>query len=269
LVWGARASNVDLSAYDWLTRLIYRFARVLSSAADVVVVNSRAGAAHHSNQGYPQSRLQVIPNGIDTNRFQPDPVGRERLRREWGVPPHAPLVGLVGRLDPMKDHRTFLEAAAILAARHGDVRFVAVGGGAGLYADMLIDHAARAGISDRLTWAGIRADMPAVYSALDLSTSTSVGEGFPNAVAEAMACGTPCVVTDVGDSAWIVGNPGEVVPARDPASLANAWENVLVKRPVWPSIERRARIVREFSVERLVTDTERLLWPARDDPAAY
>ncbi len=263
LVWGARTSNVEFSAYDWLTGLTYRLAGYLSSGADVIVVNSRAGAAYHVDQGYPRSRLQIIPNGIDTNQFQPDAIGRDRLRREWGVAAGAPLVGLVGRLDPMKDHRTFLEAAALFAARQADVRFVAVGGGAGSYADMLVDHAARVGISDRLTWAGMRADMPAVYSALDLSTSTSVGEGFPNAVAEAMACGTPCVVTDAGDSAWIVGDLGEVVAARDPASLAEAWEHMLAKRPLWPSIERRARIVREFSVERLVTDTERLLWPAR------
>jgi glycosyltransferase involved in cell wall biosynthesis len=204
-----------------------------------------------------------VPNGIDTNRFRPDAAGRERLRAEWGVPPLAPLVGIVARLDPMKDHDTFLGAASRLAARLPSVHFVAVGGGAPAYERSLRQRAAALGLENRLHWAGPRDDMPAVYSAIATAASTSVGEGFPNAVAEAMACGTACVVTNAGDSAWIVGDLGEVVPPRDPQALCEAWARVVDAGEGWPSAERRSRIVEMFSVERLVADTERLLWPPR------
>jgi glycosyltransferase involved in cell wall biosynthesis len=263
LVWGARASNVDLARYDWVTRLAYGAARILARAADLIIVNSRAGEAYHREHGYPADRLRVVPNGIDTNHFRPDAAGRQRLRAAWGVPPAAPLVGIVARLDPMKDHNTFLEGAARLAARIPSARFVAVGGGSPEYERSLRQRAAALGLENRLHWAGARNDMPAVYSALDVSTSTSIGEGFPNAVAEAMACGTPCVVTDAGDSAWITGELGEVVTPRDPDALADAWVRVIAQPAAWPSNKHRERIVREFSVERLVTDTERLLWPPR------
>ncbi len=263
LVWGARASNVDFARYDWATRLAYGAARVLARTADLIIVNSRAGEAYHRKHGYPSDRLRVVPNGIDTNHFRPDADGRDRLRAEWRVPRTAPLIGIVARLDAMKDHGTFLQAAARFSARTPSVRFVAVGGGAPAYERSLRQRAAALGLDDRLHWTGARNDMRAVYSALDVSTSTSIGEGFPNAVAEAMACGTPCVVTDAGDSAWIVGSVGEVVPPRDPQALCEAWARVIDAGHTWPSAERRARIVETFSVERLVTETERLLWPSR------
>jgi glycosyltransferase involved in cell wall biosynthesis len=262
LVWGVRASHVELSSYDWASRVSYGAARLLSRQADLIIANSRLGAAYHRMQGYPADRLRVVPNGIDTEIFRPDAAGRDRLRREWQILPATPLVGLVARLDPMKDHRTFMEAATRLAARRPGVRFVCIGSGPSAYERELRERASALGLDRSLLWAGERSDMPAVYSALDVTTSTSIGEGFPNAVAEAMACGTPCVATDVGDSAWIVGDAGEVVPTRDPAAVADAWERVIARAAGRPSPEQRARIVAEFSVERLVTDTERLLWPA-------
>jgi glycosyltransferase involved in cell wall biosynthesis len=260
LVWGIGASYMDLSQYSWVARVSYRAARALANRADLIIVNSSAGAAYHRRRGYPAERLRVVRNGIDTEYFRPDPIGRERLRAEWNVPSKAPLVGLVARLDPMKDHRTFLEAAARLAQRLPDVRFVCVGGGPPAYERELRQLSSALGLASRLCWAGTRADMPAVYSALDVSTLTSTGEGAPNVVAEAMACGTPCVVTDVGDSAEIVGGLGEVVPVRTPDAVASAWERVLADSLRRRSSVQRARVVTEFSVDQFVSRTEQCLW---------
>jgi glycosyltransferase involved in cell wall biosynthesis len=260
LVWGVRAAYMDLSNYDWVARASNWTAAVLSRRADAIIVNSHAGELYLRTRGYPADRLHVVPNGIDTAHFRYDSAGRDRVRAEWGVPRTAPLIGLVARIDPIKDHRTFLRGAAHLTARRSDVRFVCVGAGPTAYERDLREEASALGLDGRIRWAGGRTDMPAVYSALDVATSTSSGEGFPNAVAEAMACGTPCVVTNVGDSAWIVGALGEVMPSGAPAAVAAGWERLLADDRRRVRTSQRERVIREFSVELLVTRTERLLW---------
>lgn len=260
VVWGVRSAYMDRSRYDWTSRLTFRLSCVFARLADLIIVNSEAGATHHAVQGYPRARIRVIPNGIDTTRFRFDADGRADLRRAWGVPDDALLVGLVGRLDPMKDHPTFLEAAATLAARDRRWRFVCVGGGNPDYAATLRSRPEALELRDRLIWAGPRGDMPAVYSALDIAASTSCGESFPNVIAEAMACGRPCVVTDVGDSARIVGGCGAVVAARDPAAFAAAVESILprlAQRDAADGMHQaaRARIVDAYAPDALLRNS--------------
>ena len=263
VVWGVRSSYIDRTRYDWMSRLTFRLSRRLSGCADGIIVNSWAGAAHHAALGYPRARITVIPNGIDTQRFRFDAGARARTRAGWGVPDDAVLVGLVGRLDPMKDHPTFLRAAASLAARDPRWRFVCVGAGAeSEYGRTLAPLADSLGLHGRLTWAGARDDMPAIYSALDIAASTSYGEGFPNTVAEAMACGRPCVVTDVGDSARIVGDTGMVVAPRNPDALAEGMDRLY--RRMLTDTHRlapvtRSRIAREFGVDTLMQNTDAVL----------
>jgi glycosyltransferase involved in cell wall biosynthesis len=258
--WGVRASEMDLSRYDRLARVTFRAGCVLSRLPRRVIVNSHAGRDYHLAQGYPAEKLVVIPNGIDTAAFRPDRAGGERLRDEWGLPRSAPVIGVVGRLDPMKDHETFLEAARRFSRDVPEARFVCVGTGPDAYAQALVDRSAALDLTDRVTWAGDRDDMPAVYGALDLATSTSAfGEGFPNVVGEALACGVPCVVTDVGDSARVVGDPARVVPPRDPERLAAAWRSALDPRDGGDAGRLRARVEREFSIAAMVERTERQL----------
>lgn len=257
VVWGVRSAYMDRDRYDWMARLTFRFSCACARMADLVIVNSDASGTHHAALGYPRERMRVIPNGIDTRRFSFDAGARAQLRREWRVADDALLVGLVGRLDLMKDHPTFLEAAAKLAARDARWHFVCVGEGKPDYAAALEAQAAALGLQDRVVWAGPRGDMPAVYSALDLLASTSYGESFPNVIAEAMACGRPCVVTDVGDSARIVGACGVTVAARDPNAFAAAVEGmlpVLTDRDTARAMHdaARARIVETYSLETLL-----------------
>ena len=262
IIWGVRASNVDLSRYDWLSRLAYTLERRLARFADCIIANSNAGKCHAVANGFPEGKMVVIPNGIDTEYFRFDPEGRRQVRLAWGVGEDEILVGLAARLDPMKDHPVFLEAASRIARERRDVRFVCVGGGPADYAEALKQHAAALGLTNQLIWVGARDDMPAVYSALDIASSSSYGEGFSNTIAEAMACGVPCVVTDVGDSALIVGDAGSVVPPGDYNALAAAIGRLIDR----PHEERlvlgevcRARVVSEFGIDRLIQRTEEAL----------
>lgn len=264
VVWGVRAAYMDHARYDWLTRLTFRASCACARMADLVIVNSDAGGTHHVALGYPRERMRVIPNGIDTRRFDFDAGARARQRQAWRIPDDALLVGLVGRLDPMKDHPTFLKAAAKLAARDPRWRFVCVGEGKPAYAASLEAQAAALGLQDRLVWAGPCGDMPAVYGALDLLASTSYGESFPNVIAEAMACGRPCVVTDVGDSARIVGACGVAVAARDSEAFAAAVESmlpVLADREAVHAMHEaaRTRIVETYSLETLLGNSRAAL----------
>jgi glycosyltransferase involved in cell wall biosynthesis len=178
------------------------------------------------------------------------------------------LVGLVSRLDPVKDHRTFLNAAADVARAREDVRFACVGDGDSQYRHAMQGLAHALGIGDRVLWIGARSDVTAVYSALDVSCSSSASEGFPNAVGEAMACGVPCVVTDVGDCAWLVGDPRLIVPRGDPRALAECIQLVLSLDPVERTRlcgELRDRVLAQFSVAHLADATERALLALRND----
>lgn len=262
LVWGIRVSHMDLSRYDWTARLSYRIADLLAGAADVIVVNSRAGAAHQRARGLPFARMYVVPNGVDVMRFRPDQAARAAIRRELGFSDTDPVIGIVARIDPMKDHDTFLAAAAAFICERPEARFVCIGSGSDLAVRALREKAVDLGISGHVVWCGVRHDMAAVYNAMDVVALTSVTEGFPNAVAEAMACGVPCAVTDVGDCAWIVGDSGAVVPVKDPGAMARAWASLLAKDSRPTAAVVRARVVEEFAVNRMVERMEHLLWPA-------
>lgn len=263
IIWGVRASNVDLSRYDWLSRLAYALECRLARFAKRIITNSHAGKRYAVANGFPEDKIVVIPNGINAEYFRFDSEGRRQVRSAWGVGEDEILVGLAARLDPMKDHPTFLEAASRIARERQDVRFVCVGDGSMAYTQALKQQAAALGLSSQLIWAGARDNMPAVYSALDIaSSSSSFGEGFSNTIAEAMACGVPALVTDVGDAAWIVGDFGIVVPPSDPGALTEG----MLKLIAMPTGQRqalggqaRSRIVAEFGIDNLVQATESAL----------
>ena len=263
VIWGVRSSFIDREKRDWLSRLSFRLSCRLARFADSIIANSEAGAAHHAALGYPESRIRVVHNGIDTQRFRFDGEGRERMRRTWDIPDFSVLVGLVGRIDPMKDHPIFLETAALLAARDPCWRFVCVGGGKPDLVLAVKSQAERLGLNDRLIWAGPQDDMAAVYSALDIAVSTSYGEGFSNVIAEAMACGRPCVVTNVGDSAAITGDSGISVPPKNADALCEGIDRMrqrLIAEGSTLASSARSRVVERFGMDKLIEQTEAALY---------
>ena len=261
IVWGVRASNMDVSRYDWLAGISLRLSVFLSRFPDAIIANSVAGKEFHRSIGYSTNRMMVVPNGIDTDRFKPEHPSGFRLRDEWGIDEETITIGLVGRLDPMKDHATFLRAVKIFDQKECSVRFVCVGDGKEPYKSEIHSLCRRLGLNGSIIWAGERCDMTAVYNSMDIVTSSSsFGEGFPNVIGEAMACGVPCVVTDIGDSAIIVGETGIVVPPEDPQSLADGWRSMLKRlNDKSYSIKERARtrIVSHYNSEIFIQKTSK------------
>ena len=258
IVWGVRASNVDLDEYDWLSRWSYWLECKLSRFADVIIANSNAGLEYAVEHGFPRQKITVILNGIDIERFYPDKSAGDQRRKLWGIAENESLVGVVGRIDPMKGIPVFLEAVAMIKQQHSHVRFVWVGIGEANYEKAMRELATQLNLDDVLIWAGHHTDMTAVYNAFDIACSSSYGEGFPNVLGEAMACGVPCVVTDVGDSALVVGETGKVVPAKDSKALSSAWHEMLLLNDeaiMSLSVSARKRVMNEFSVKALLDKT--------------
>lgn len=223
LLWGVRSSNMAWKDYNWLAGSAYRFTRLMSRVPDVIICNSRAGMDFYAEEGFPAQRMRVIPNGIDTSRFRWDPELRKSQRAQWNLRDDVLAVGIVGRVDPMKDHDTFVEAAAAVADAMSDVVFICVGDGSPTQKSALAAKAEQYGLGARMRWLPSVSDVAPIYNGLDVLVSSSAyGEGFSNVVAEAMACGVKCVVTDVGDNRLLVADHGKVVPPRSPGELANA-----------------------------------------------
>lgn len=254
IVWNIRSAEMDFLQYRWLSGQVVKLCALLSSWPTAVIVNSRAGQTIHTRLGYHPREWIFLPNGIDTQIFQPDPEARAKVRAEWQVGPDEILIGIVGRIDPQKDHATFIRTAALASQALPKLRFVCVGSGPEDYQVRMKELSTQLNLTN-LRWAGARTDMPAVYNALDILVSSSIGEGFPNVVAEAMACEKPCVVTTVGDSSILIAETGMCVPSGNPEALAEG----LLRMLALPEVERarlgqkaRQRIADNFSLQKMV-----------------
>ena len=258
IIWGARSSNLELGHYDWLRRLSFLLERLFARFADCIIVNSIAGRAYLLERRFPAEKVALVHNGIDTELFRPDAEAGARVRSEWGVPKDEILVGHVGRLDPAKDHANLLRAASLLQRERPDVRFVCVGSGPQSYAQRLHQITEGSGQTKTIKWIEMRSDMRAVYNAFDINVSSSQSEGFSNVIGEAMACAVPCVVTDVGDSALIVGDTGYVCAPRNAEALAAALISCLQEDRNALGMKARSRVMEHWGIERLVEGTERV-----------
>jgi glycosyltransferase involved in cell wall biosynthesis len=258
LVLSIRASDMDLAHYDWVHRLGYEVECGLARFSDLIISNSRAGMEFAVAHGFPGDRVAIVPNGIDTDRFRPNAARRKIQRRQWGISESEIVVGMLARLDPMKGHVDLLDAARRVASVRENVRFVLVGDGRA--EAQLKKRAAELDLVDKVLFAGPTDDPAAALNGFDLFCSASVwGEGFSNAVGEAMACGLRCVVTDVGDSAAIVGDCGLVVPPANASALADAIISQLGSLGEGAFSKGRSRIVERFSIAAMVDQTVALL----------
>ena len=260
LVWGVRGTPLDMTRYDWLERASIRLERWASHLPDMVIANSRCGAAWARGPEFQAARVATIVNGIDTHWFRPPAAGeRAAARADLGCPPATLVVAVVARLDPMKDHPTFLKALAIAAQTVPHIIGLIVGDGPPPVVARLRAKTAALGIADRVIWAAARRQVREVYHAADiLCLPSAFGEGFPNVVGEAMACGLSCIVTAVGDAAELVGETGRVVPPRDPCELARAILDLA--KPIRESqpcnFAARRRIVENFELNAMISTTE-------------
>jgi glycosyltransferase involved in cell wall biosynthesis len=262
IVWGIRCSDMDFRNYRALTSLIVKVNSKLSFMTNSIVVNSVMGKKVHQKIGYRKKKMIVIPNGFDTEKFYPDKTAKKFLLDQMGLLNDTILIGIVARWDPMKDHENFLKAACVLAEKEASVHYIMVGLGVDSENQRIRSFMNNSILKDRLHLLGLRKDVARIMAALDIvSSSSAYGEGFSNTLGEAMACGVPCVVTDVGDSARIVGDTGRVVPPKDPQALANAWKGLIdIGQEGRHSLGllARKRIKEHFEISKVVKQYEEL-----------
>ena len=260
VVWGIHHSNLDPDRTSrstrWVALICAHFSRLLPRR---IVSSSERAERVHIDLGYNQNKVVLIQNGYNLIDFAIDTISRVRLRFEWSIDSKTVLLGMVARWDPHKDHANLFAALKQLKLRNViDFNCVLVGSHMTEQNAQLVDLLVHYGVRDCVQLKGSRDDIPAVMNALDLHVLSSISESFPNVVAEAMACGTPCVVTDVGDAAYMVGETGWVVPSGEPVLLANAMQvaiSALFEDEQW-RMERqpavRERIEANFGIERMV-----------------
>jgi len=262
VVWGVHHTDHDSQSSSRRSLITVKTcARLSRLLAAKIVCCSVASREMCQRFGYDARKLQVIPNGFDLERFRPDPEARNEVRRGLRIPDGSPVVGLVARYHPMKDHRNFLEAACLLHEILPEVHFILCG-------DQVVRENPALGLlveqskhPERFHLLGRRSDIPRVLNAIDIGSLSSSGEAFPLVLGEAMACEKPCVATDVGDAARIVGDTGVVVPPRDPKALMKGWQQLIeMPQPARQDLGRRARqrIQEHFSIGAVVQQYQTL-----------
>ena len=262
VIWNIRHSSLAPGSSKRTTRLTAKACARLSSCLPAKIICCAETAKRiHIDLGYDSSRMLVIPNGFDLGSFKPDPEAKKNLSRELGIPPGSIIIGLVARFHPEKNHETFIQAAALLKAKAPNVRFVLCGDGITWENKELTAWIEAAGLHDSFHLLGHRSDIPQLVASFDIATSSSLSEGFSNTIGEAMACAVPCVVTDVGDSASIVGKTGKVVLPQNPEALSTAWlELIDLERDGRQELGRlaRQRILQHYSLDLIVKRYEEL-----------
>ncbi len=239
LFWGVRCSDMDFSRYKPLLRLVVRLCAWLSRIPAGVIANSEAGLAWHRRLGYRPKVFSVVDNGFDFEKFAPDPTGRQKVRAELGVGEDDFLIGMVARLDPMKDYPMLISALR----RLDGVRCLAIGRDTETLPD-----------APGLIKLGERSDIPSLLNALDVFVLTSAfGEGFSNAIAEAMATGLPVVATDVGDARRMIADGGAVIAPGDVAEMVEAIQKIQRSKSMRKQLgaKSRKRIASDFSIQRM------------------
>lgn len=262
VIWGVRTSDLDANTTKWTTRVIRRLCGLLSHVIPTrILFNSEKSGQIHVTFGYNKNIMEIIPNGFDLSRFAPDVGMRTAVRAELNIPIEAIVVGMVGRFDPQKNYAGFAKVMKLLCERLDNIYFVLVGKNVTLENGQIFGWIAESGALKNCRLLGLRSDIARLMTAMDvLALPSSYGEAFPNVLGEAMSCGVPCVTTDVGDSAYIVGDAGGIVSPDDMAGFAEA----IVSLVTAPMDERkrisesaRARVFQLFDIRSVITSYEK------------
>ncbi len=255
VIWGIHHDSLDTALLKRRTILIARLGAYLSRwLPEQVIFCSHSSRQEHIRIGYQEKKTTVIPNGFDTDLFKPNYNAGSIIKKKIGIPSDSPVVGHVGRFNPTKDHLTMIRSAGLIADEHPKTHFIVCGIGVDGENAQLVNWVKDNRIGRQTHLLGQQINMPHIYAAMDILISSSVSEAFPNVIGEAMSCGVPCVVTDVGDSAFMVAGTGRVVPPGDPQKIADAVLELFAKKELRDSLGRsaRERVIREFNILNLV-----------------
>ncbi|MCC5790829.1 MAG: glycosyltransferase [Opitutales bacterium] len=265
LVWGIRNSVVEGS---WQKHFLYFLSNPLRQRPDMVICNSRAGQTFAKDRGLWSAPSKIVPNGIDTERFQPDLRQRQALRKELKIAETDFVIAAIARLTPMKDHPTLLRAVAMARKSYPQIRLVCAGEGSAPYKKTLqkISHALD--LQNAVLWIPPTPEPQKLHQMADLFCSTSSrGEGLSNSLAEAMACDIPVIATRTGDHRTLVEGAGKLVPPSDPIALAEAIKCSLQQHNSDNCPHGRERILSGYSLEKMISRTEEYLqevWQASE-----
>lgn len=258
VVWGIHNGKLKPGTAKRFTIMVNKACALLSKWVPArIVVCAEQASRIHVEMGYAAGKMIVIANGYDFSHFQPNGIlGRER-RSEWGGLEQKTLIGMVARFDPEKDHANLFAALGLVKVCGIEFSCILVGAGMDSTNKPLVRLISAADLEENVYLLGQRNDIPVVMSAIDLHVLSSISEAFPNVLAEAMACGTPCVTTDVGDAALIVGDTGWVVPPADAVQLADAIKSALMARHNTKGWQircdaARMRVVEHFGLEKMI-----------------
>lgn len=261
VAWNIRHALHDFHRKKFMTAVIIRAGVWLSFIPARIVYNSITSAKQHQKLGYSQSRTQLLPNGFNCEQFRPSSAAREKLRSKLNLAENTRIIGLVARYHPIKDFNNFIEAAAKLSTKYNNIHFVLVGTNVNYENIELMNLINKYELRNRLHLLGEQTDIAEITAGFDVATSSSWSEAFPNTIGEAMSCGVPCVVTNVGDSAVIVADTGKVVSPKDPDELAAGWEEILElnqEERLKLGMAARKRVVDKYSLAAIVEQYETL-----------
>jgi len=267
LVWNIRHSLHDIAYEKTNTKLVIGALARLSKRPDAIIYNAKSSARQHEEYGFCGDTTVVIPNGFDCDKFSPDPEKRDKLRASLQLDKGTKLIGMVARVHPQKNHEGLLNAFAKEPHVRRRSHLLLTGHGFDQSNSSLLERIDRLGLKDHVTLFGARSDIEDILPALDILALPSLfGEAFPNVVGEAMACGVSCLVSDVGDCAWIVGDTGFVIKPGDEDALSAALAEAIGLTPD-QTMNRgnaaRERILRSFELRQITNrygDLYRTLW---------
>jgi len=259
IIWGIRASNMQFKQYGKLAQLLFFFQKKFSKNVDHIIANSKASIEFHTNQRFDVEKFSLIYNGIDINHFIPSSQKNDTFRCKYGLQTKGIVIALVGRIDIVKGHTIFAKVARRILEMEESFYFVVIGSG-----DETIKQECQTILGkynqSKVIWIDSVKDIANYYVGLDICCSTSLSESFSNVIAEAMSCEVPCIVTDVGDSKMIVGECGIVIPPNDEQRLYEAIMQMIQRDRQLLGKLSRNKIVREFSIQRMVDETQNVIY---------
>jgi glycosyltransferase involved in cell wall biosynthesis len=249
VLWNIRQCLFDLRLEKRSTAMTIRLGNLVSRHPRRIIYNSELSARQHEALGFPAEKRHIINNGFDTELYKPSPDARSRIRDQINVDDNTPLIGCIARVHPMKDHANFLRAAAKISAILPNAIYLLAGRDTD--GPQMSELVCGLGLNDTMRILGERSDVSAIMAALDvLVLPSSHNEAFPNVLGEAMACGVPCVATDVGESCSIVGATGIIVPPRDSDALSRAVVSLLQRSDTQAlGHQARQRIISGYSLQ--------------------
>ncbi len=258
IIWNVRYSNFKIRKSKVSTIILVKLLSKLSFLIPqlIIIVSIKAKKLYTIN-GYDKKKLKFIPNGYDLSILKPSKIEKKIFDKKFKIKKRIPILGNIARYDPKKDHSNLLNALAIIRSRKLDFICLLFGSKINRNNIKLTSEIKKLQLSKHVKLLGQSDNITRIMNGLDICVqSSSYGEGFPNVVAESMACGTPCVVTNVGDASFIVNKTGWVVPPNNSIKLAKAIEEALneIRTKKWDkrSEKARSRIQKNFGISKML-----------------